>query len=109
MLYCGLAGQDRVYTAVYRDTAGYPCIKRCRIEKFILNKGYNLVPEGCRILRLTTESAQDVAVEYKPRRRVRILRESFRIEGYPIRGSRARGIRLASREVQSVKFVAPSG
>ena len=109
MLFCGFVDKDRVYTAVYRDAGGYPFIKRCHIQKFILNKGYNLVPEGCRILKLTTESTQDIAVEYKPRPRVRILEESFRIEDYPIRGSRARGIRLAAREVQSVKFASKKG
>ena len=107
MLFCGFVDKDRVYTLTYKDPKGFPCIKRCHIEKFILNRGYNLVPDGCKILKLTTDSGQNVVVDYKPKPRLRVLQETFSIADYPIRGNKARGVRLAPREAKSAKFASP--
>ena len=106
MLFCGFVDEDRVYTLVYKDPKGYPCLKRCTISKFILNRGYDLVPQGSRVLKLTTESNQGVVVKYKPKARVRILEEEFHVEEFTVRGNKAKGYRLASREAQSASFFA---
>ena len=106
MRFCGFVDPERIYNVIYRENkTGYACVKRCKIDKFILNRGYELVPEGCRILKLTTDSTQKIAVDYKPKPRVRILYEEFAIADYPVRGNRAGGIRLAPREIKSAKFV----
>ena len=108
LLYCDFVGPDRVYTVVYREKkTGYPCIKRCTLDKFIMNKGYELVPSGCRVLKLTTDRDINVHVSYKPKPRVRILEEEFPIEEYAIRGKTTKGLRLAPREVKSAKFITP--
>jgi topoisomerase-4 subunit A len=109
MRFCGFADGEscakRVFTIVYRNTQGYPYIKRCRIEKFILNKGYSLVPDNCTVLKLTTEENGCVTVNYKPKPRLRILQESFRVSDYAVKGVQAQGVRLASKEVKSARFV----
>ena len=109
MLYCGIMDKehaaDTVFTVVYKDnTAGNPYIKRCTIEQFILNKGYSIVPENCTPLRLTTDSDQQIMVEYKPKPYVRILEETFSIGDYLVKGPKTLGVRLANREVKSVRF-----
>lgn len=109
MLFCGFVDPERIYTVVYRENkTGYPCIKRCTLDKFILNKGYELVPEGCKVLKLTTDQNINVNVSYKPKPRVRILEEEFAIEDFLVKGKTAKGIRLANREVKSAKFVGGS-
>ena len=106
MLFCGFVDEERVYTLIYKDTqSGCPYIKRFGIDKFILNRGYSLVPEGCRVLKFTTEPSLKVLLEYKPKPRVRILEQEFTTDDYPVRGNRAKGIRLSTREVQNAKFV----
>ena len=109
MLYCGFADPEacekRVFTLVYRNEKGHPYIKRCRIEKFILNRGYSLAPDNCTVLKMTLEENGFVTVNYKPRPRVRVLEESFKVSDSAIKGVRARGVRLAGREVKSVRFV----
>ncbi|MCZ6634137.1 MAG: DNA topoisomerase IV subunit A [bacterium] len=106
MLHCGFIDPNLVYTVIYRDKKGdYPCIKRCKLEKFILNRGYELVPEGCRILAFTTDPNIKIEVSFKPKPRVRILEEEFNAADYAVRGNRAQGIRLATREVKGVKLV----
>ncbi len=105
MLFCGFVDEERVYTIVYRENkTGHPYIKRCCIDKFILNRGYNLVPDGCRALKLTINSARKIALDYKPKPRLRVLQEAFSIKDYPIRGNKAKGIRLSTREVKSARF-----
>ncbi len=104
ILFCGFVDSERVFTAVYRDSKGYPCIKRCKLDKFILNRGYDLIPEGCRIMGLTTESNPGIIATYKPKPRVRVLEETFNAADYQVRGNKARGIRLALREIKTIKF-----
>jgi len=106
MLFCDFVDANRIYTVIYREIeTGYPCIKRCTLDKFILDKGYELVPTGCKVLKFTIEPDVNVKVKYKPKPRVRILEENFAISDYPIRGKTAKGIRLSSREVQGVLFI----
>jgi topoisomerase-4 subunit A len=101
MLHCSFPDKELVFTVIYKDDAGYGYIKRCRIDKFILNRTYELVPEGTTLLKLTTAESGTISIDYKPKPRVRILAEEFEIADYPIRGLRAGGIRLAARELKS--------
>ncbi|MDD9974293.1 MAG: DNA topoisomerase IV subunit A, partial [Candidatus Poribacteria bacterium] len=108
MLFCDFVDSERVYTVIYRDKkTNYPCIKRCKLDTFILNRGYELVPSGCRLLKLTIDRDVEVHVSYKPKPRLRILNEEFAIEDYAVRGKTAKGMRLSAREVKSAKFVKP--
>ena len=105
MLHSGFVDKDLVFNVLYKDEKGIAYIKRSRIDKFILNRSYNLVPEGGRLLKLTTDSKRSVALDYKPKPRVRVLHEEFVIGDYPIRGLKAGGIRLSPRELKGCKFI----
>jgi topoisomerase-4 subunit A len=106
MLFCGFVDPERVYTLLYRDEKGNPCLKRFQIDKFILKKGYDLVPPGGKPIKLTTERDQMVVVDYKPKPRVRVAQEEFEVDEFLVKGNRAKGVRLANREVKGGKFVA---
>jgi topoisomerase-4 subunit A len=109
MLYCAIIEKEtagkNVYSLVYRHGKnGCAYIKRCKIEQFILNRGYSLVPEGSVPLALTLEQKGYAVVNYKPKPRVRVLQESFDISEYLIKGPKAQGVRLANREARSARF-----
>lgn len=105
MLYCGFVDKELVFNIIYRDDrTKFPYIKRCRIEKFILNKGYSIIPDTCTILRFTTSSSQLVHCEYKPKPRLKVLEEIFAVDDFLIKGVKAGGVRLANKEVKSVRF-----
>ncbi len=104
-LHCGFVDKTLVFTLIYKDKNGTTFIKRCSIDKFILNRTYTLIPEGCKVLKLTTLSDRKVALEFKPKPRLRVLRQEFSITDYPVRGLRAGGIRLSTRELKSCRFV----
>ena len=105
MLFCGFVDPERTYSIIYKDEkTGHPYFKRCKIEKYILNRGYSLIPEGCRVLKLTTDPVKTVTVDYKPKPRIRILQEAFSVDDFPVRGTKTKGFRLAAREVKTGGF-----
>jgi topoisomerase-4 subunit A len=104
MLYCGLVDKEMVFNVVYREeSTKFPYIKRCKIDQFILNKGYNLAPDDCTVLKVTTDSEAIVTVEYKPKPRLKLLIETFAFKNFLVKGSKAGGVRLANKEMKSVK------
>jgi topoisomerase-4 subunit A len=114
MLYCGFADKETTakvtFSVAYRDNeTGFPYLKRCKIEQFILNKGYSIVPENSTPLRLTTDEAAELAVEYKPLPRIRVLEETFKVKDFLVKGVKAGGVRLAPREIKSAKFITAEG
>lgn len=90
---------ETVHTVIYRNEKNQTYIKRCRIEKFILEKGYNLIAATDKILSYTTARKGTITLTYKPRPRLKVTEESFAIEDYPVKGSEARGLRLSVKEV----------
>jgi len=109
MLYCGFADQETcaqtVFTIVYKNEKGYAHIKRCRIEKFILSKGYSIIPDNCTVLKATTLEDVSLTINYKPKPRLRVLQQTFSVSDYIIKGVKAQGVRLANKEVKSARFV----
>ena len=110
MFYCGLAEKeslsDTVFTVVYKNEKNNSLyIKRCRIEKYILDKSYDLVPDNCRVLFVYTGDKGAVRVNYTPKPRVKVLEESFDIEDYLVKGVKAAGVKLTGKQVRSCKLV----
>ena len=105
MLYCGFVDKDQIFNVIYRDEdSKFPYIKRCKIEQFILNKGYSIVPDKCTVLKLTTDSQSIITFEYKPKPRLKVLEETFIIKDFLVKGVKAGGVRLANKEVKSIKL-----
>ena len=107
MWYCGLSDKELLsrvlFTILYKDEkTGYPCIKRCRIEGFILNRDYLIVPEDAKILYVGTKDSFTFTVNYTKKPRIKTLVESFNAQDFREKGLKARGVRLATREVSSI-------
>jgi topoisomerase-4 subunit A len=95
---------EKVFTIIYKEAkTGYPCIKRCIIDGWIMNKDYSLVPEGATVLHIDTRGKFGFSVHYVPKPRLKVLKESFKAQSYAVRGLKAGGIRLAPKEVKSVE------
>jgi topoisomerase-4 subunit A len=89
-----------VFTIVYKEAkSGYPCIKRCVIEGWIMNKDYSLIPDGAQMLFMDTREKFTFTVHYAPKPRLKVTKETFKAEDYNVRGLKAGGIRLAAKEV----------
>ncbi|MEW5815811.1 MAG: DNA topoisomerase IV subunit A [Spirochaetota bacterium] len=110
MLYSSLADKEvlskKVFTVIYKDNStGFGYLKRCRIEQYILDKGYVLVPENTTVLKLATKENIEVVVSYKPKPQLKILEETFRVKDFLIKGVKAAGVRLSTREIHGVKLI----
>ncbi|MBN2810702.1 MAG: DNA topoisomerase IV subunit A [Spirochaetales bacterium] len=105
--YCGFSEKEELskvlFTVVYRDPkTGFPCIKRCRISGYILNRDYFIAPEGAEVLFVSTKDKCSFTVNYVPKPRLKTLSSNFKAQEYPEKGLKAQGVRLANREVESV-------
>jgi topoisomerase-4 subunit A len=116
MRYCGFSDKEQlskvIFTIVYRDgKTGFPCIKRCRIEGYILNRDYLIVPDDAKVLYVGLKDKFDFTVKYVPKPRLKTLEETFRAQDWPEKGLKTIGVRIANREVKSVveEKSAPSG
>jgi topoisomerase-4 subunit A len=67
-----------------------------------MNKEYSLVPEGAEVLLMDTREKFSFTLHYKPKPRLRVTEETFKAQNYNIRGLKAGGIRLASKEAGRV-------
>jgi topoisomerase-4 subunit A len=112
--YCGFAEKEQLarktFSVLYRDpktSVGY--VKRAHIETWILDKAYELIPEGMELLKLTSKEDVAVHVEYQPSRGLKKLEETFSLKKFPVRGLKAAGIRIAPKKIKSAAFVKAAG
>ncbi|MDR2418594.1 MAG: DNA topoisomerase IV subunit A [Treponema sp.] len=93
-----------VFTVIYKDAnTGYPFIKRCVIEGWIMNREYPLIAPGATILHVDTRQKFSFTLHYVPRPRARIVKETFEVQNFPVKGLKVTGIRLTTRETESVE------
>jgi topoisomerase-4 subunit A len=103
-----------VLTSIYKvPDSGYPYIKRCSIEGWILEKDYSLIPDGSQMLMFSTEKDFSFTLTYAPKPRTKKNEEEFKTKGFIVKGLKASGVRLATREVLAVvsaaKRTSPTG
>jgi topoisomerase-4 subunit A len=106
--WAGVADKEElaatVFTVIYKEAeTGYPYIKRCVIEGWIMNKEYSLAPPGSEVLLVDTRPKFSFTVHYTPRPRLKITHESFRAHDYAIRGLKAGGLRLAAKDAAKIE------
>ena len=111
LLSCGLADKDvlatKVFTVVYKGKDGIHYIKRCKIEQYILEKEYQIVPEGAKPVLLTTRDDATIHVDYVKKPRMQKLEDDFPVEEFLVKSVRAGGVRLTAKEVKKTKLVIP--
>lgn len=111
MLSCGIADRetlaDKVFNVAYIDRkSGCAYIKRCRIEQYILDKTYELVPKSASVQAVTTRDGIAAFVRYVPTPRMQVTEESFPVDDFLIKSAKALGTRLSPKKVKTVRFMA---
>lgn len=106
--YCAIADKDAfaglVFSAVYLDPkTKFPYIKRIKIEGWIMNKAYHLVPENAELLFFTVEPDRSFTLHYAAKARLKAGSQRFNVKDYEVRGSKANGIKILSREVSGLE------
>jgi topoisomerase-4 subunit A len=99
-----------LFTVIYRDNAThYAYIKRCRIEQYIMNRDYLIVPDGTEVLHVDTRTKFKFTVHYTPKPRIKTLEETFKAQDYAEKGVKALGVRLSVREAENVTVEGVAG
>ena len=99
---------NKVHNIVYWEGSSQVCYaKRFRVEKFIIDREYNLFPtkKGAKILHLSHGDGIRVETSFVPRPRLRKSSLIFDLDDLAVKGIQARGNKVSSKSVQSVKVV----
>jgi topoisomerase-4 subunit A len=96
-----------VFTIIYKDAkTGCPCIKRCVIEGWIMNKDYSLIPEGAAVFHIDIRQKFTFTIKYVPKPRLKVLAENFKAQDYMVKGLKANGVRLSNKEAAGAEVKA---
>ena len=101
----------KVHNIVYWEGVSKVCYaKRFRVEKFIIDREYNLFPtnKGAKILHLSHEDGIKVEISFVPRPRLRKPSQILDLDDLAVKGIQARGNKVSSKSVQSVKVIKDS-
>lgn len=109
MLYCCLADKDElahiVFSLIYRNEEnGCAYIKRCKIEQYIIDKTYSIVPDGGVILAFTIDEKAGIKLSYKPRPKLKNTAEMFDLSDYLVKGVKTSGVRLSVKDAERAEF-----
>ena len=107
MWYCGYSEKESLskvlFTIIYRDPkTQYAFIKRCRVEGYIMNRDYLIVPEGMEVLHVDTRNKFSFTLNFVQKPRLKITEQSFKAQDYEEKGLKTLGVRLVAREVESI-------
>ena len=93
-----------LFTVIFRDPkTKYAFIKRCRIASWIMNRDYFMAPDGMEVLHIDTREKFTFTLNYEKKPRVKVLEEQFKAQDFEEKGLKTLGVRLAAKEVESVK------
>ena len=98
--------QKTVHNVIYWEGASKVCYaKRFRVEKFILDREYNLFPKkkSAKILHLSQGEGIRLEVSFVPTPRIRKSSDTYNLDDLGIKGIQARGNKVSSKSVQNVK------
>ena len=98
---------DKIYNVVYWEGTSKVCYaKRFRVEKFILEREYNLFPlkKGAKILHISEGSEVKLVVSFVRTPRIRKPSDIYNLDDLAIKGIQARGNKVSSKSVQGVKI-----
>jgi topoisomerase-4 subunit A len=101
MEYCAIFDRDREMTCVYtHQRATY--IKRFTFGGTIMNRDYQITPEGSKILLFQEGCPDEIYLRYRPAKAQRIHQQFFKLKGLAVKGSKAKGNRLTSKSIQYI-------
>ena len=93
--------KEQVYSIVYKDTkTGLSYHKRCKIDRFILEKEYNLCPPKCKIELFDTNYGIVLECELEDTARSKGQKAELIFDDIPIRGTTAKGFKTANRKIE---------
>ena len=98
---------EKIYNVIYWEGTSKVCYaKRFRIQKFILEREYNLFPvkKGAKILHISEGAGIRLEVSFVRTPRIRKSSDIFILDELAIKGIQARVNKVSNKSVQGVKI-----
>ena len=93
------SNKDQIYSMIYRDRKTRICFaKRFQINRFIMEREYETIPKGCKVEKIYDRYGVILRCEIDGRGKD----VDVEFEQVPVRGTGARGTRLATKPVTKV-------
>jgi topoisomerase-4 subunit A len=110
VLHVQVVDKQTVFQCIYRDqTSGIAFVKRFRVEKFIMERDYEFVPENGKVLLFHVGNAPVVRAFYVKSPRLRVTQEDVDLNQFLIKGYGAKGNRLSSKPVRRLRVLGSAG
>ena len=102
--------ENLIFTVIYVKTEEkkgkeYTYIKRFKVEKFLINKIYSYIPDGCKLLRFTNKTNISLCLEYKPVPCIKKMEDTFVVDNYIPKGIGSKGVRLSTKAVKKATIL----
>ncbi|QHI70299.1 DNA topoisomerase IV subunit A [Tichowtungia aerotolerans] len=101
LLYCSIFDRDREMTCIYTHRKE-TYIKRFKFGGTIMNRDYQLAPDGSKILLFMEGCPEEIYVRYRPAKGQRIHQQMFKPENLLVKGAKAKGNRLTTKSIQYI-------
>lgn len=103
VVYAGIADKKTIISVVYKEPKTRLCYaKRFIVNKYILDKQYRFLEQGCEMQFLSTDPKPIVELQFIPKIKQKISKLECDLSKVLVKGITAKGIRLANREVKKV-------
>jgi topoisomerase-4 subunit A len=98
--------REQIYSLVYKDKKTRKVYaKRCRINRYVMNRDYQMAPNGCVIEYLTTNHGVVLRLDYVPNPRFSEDHVVVDFAEIDLRTVSARGFRVGKHPVDSISVV----
>jgi len=105
LLYVNKFDKDVLFNLIYKDAAsGLSYCKRFRIEKFILDKEYQLFKPGGKVQAFITGEQFQVKIRYMPKKRLKVRSEAIDFSSQLIKGVSSRGNRVSTKVISRISL-----
>lgn len=104
-IWIGPADKTTTISILYKDKkTGYPFAKRFIVKQFILEKEYQFLEPDQTLEFIGTTQGIVLLLAFKPKPRQKTTQLEYALDDVAIKGVNAKGIRIANKELKSVKL-----
>lgn len=106
IVWIGLADKTTAMNAIYKDLkTEFAYAKRFVVKQFILDKEYSFVDPEYKLEYITADPETVLQLTFKPRPKQKVSNLEFSFKELPIKGVSAKGIRIANKELKTLKII----
>jgi len=104
-IWVGPADKKTIFRVLYRDKkTNYAYAKRFIVKQFILDKEYQFLDRDHKLEFISTHGGIVLLLTFKPKARQKLAKLECELDEIAIKGVSAKGVRIANKELKTVKI-----